>query len=240
MAAMVLVGNRCKNFLESFAGRMNVKDIQADEVWGFVSMKERTRSKKYPGQLEVGDAYCFVALERYTKMVIAWHLGRRSSEDAHEFSGKLGAATQGRFQVTTDGFTPYRTAIPANMPQADFAQLVKQYATKDDHKYSPGEVTGTVKTPCCGNPDESRICTSHVERSNLSLRMSIRRMTRLTNAFSKKWSNHEAALSLWFCFYNFCRPHQTLKQTPAMEAGLTDHVWNLGELLIEVAKSTLS
>jgi hypothetical protein len=117
----------------------------------------------------------------------------------------------------------------------------KTYATKDDHRYSPGEVSGTVKEPCCGNPDPAMICTSHVERHNLTIRMQSHRMTRLTDAFSKKWANHVASFSLFFMYYNFCRPHQTLtenagaKTTPAMAAGLEDHPWTLREL---VEKST--
>ncbi len=238
---LTLMGERCERLL---AGRMNklpVVDVQVDEVWGFVAMKEKARKRFHPDESEIGDAYCFIGIERETKLVLAWHLGRRSAEDAHEFAGKLADATTGQFQITTDGFKPYRTAIPEAMSEADFAQLVKVYATKDDHQYSPGEVTGTIKTPCCGNPDNARICTSHVERQNLTVRMQNRRMTRLTNAFSKKWANHSAMLALSFAYYNFCRPHQTLtenrgcKQTPAMESGLEDHVWTLEEL---VAKST--
>ena len=191
-----------------------------------------------PDAAGIGDAYCFIGIERGTKLILAWHLGRRTAEDAREFAFKLADATTGHFQITTDGFKPYRTAIPAAMSGADFAVLVKQYATLEDaHRYSPGEVTGTQKTPCCGNPDSAKICTSHIERQNLTVRMQNRRMTRLTNAFSKKWENHSAMLALGFAYYNFCRPHQTLtdeaghKTTPAMAAGLEDHVWTLAELI---------
>jgi len=206
--------------------------------------KEKTRSRTRPEESEIGDAYCFIGMERGTKLILAWHLGLRTSEDAEEFAGKLAEATTGNFQIATDGFKPYKTAIPNAMSGADFAQLVKHYATKDDaHRYSPGEVTGTTKVPCCGNPDIDRVCTSQVERQNLTVQMHNRRMTRLTNAFSKKWEKHGAALALQFAYYNFCRPHQTLtalrerKQTPAMEAGLEDHVWTLREL---VERSTQS
>lgn len=240
---LALMGARCEMLL---AGRINhipVVDVQCDEIWGFVSMKEKTRLKKFPDQAEIGDAYCFIGIERETKLILAWHLGRRTKEDAQEFAEKLADATAGVFQVTTDGFTPYRTAIPEAMSAADFAQLVKVYATKDDHRYSPGEVCDTIKVPMNGNPAEDRICTSHIERQNLTVRMQNRRMTRLTNAFSKKWENHSASLALHFAYYNFCRPHQTLtanrgqKTTPAMEAGLEDHRWTLEDL---VAKSTHS
>ncbi len=241
---LVLIGERCEMLLDSRMDRLPVVDIQVDEVWGFVAMKEKTRQRNKPDELLIGDAYCFIGIERETKLILAWHLGRRTTEDAFEFANKLAYATSGRFQVTTDGFGPYRAAIPSELGAADFAMLVKHYATKDDHKYSPGEVTGATKVPCVGNPDMDRCCTSHVERQNLTVRMQNRRMTRLTNAFSKKWANHAASLALHFCYYNFCRPHQTLtaraegrKTTPAMASGLEDHPWTLREL---VEKSTLS
>lgn len=232
---LVLIGGRCERLLDGRVQGVPVVDVQCDEIWGFVGMKEKRRLEKCPDQLEIGDAYCFVGMERESKLVLAWHLGRRSKEDTEEFADKLAYATTGRFQISTDGYKPYKTAIPASIPQADFAQLVKEYATKDDHRYSPGEVIHTTKVPRNGNPVSSRICTSHVERQNLTIRMQNRRMTRLTNAFSKKWENHGASLALHFAYYNFCRVHSTLKQTPAMAAGLEDHPWTLREL---VEKST--
>jgi transposase-like protein/IS1 family transposase len=240
---LIHVGDHCELFLEERIANIPVKDVQCDEVWGYCFCKEKTRAKKYPDEGGIGDAYCFMGMERSTKLILAWHLGRRTAEDTYEFAFKLSHATTGQFQCTTDGFTPYQTAIPM-LGNVDFATLVKQYATKDDHKYSPGEVTGTVKTPCCGNPDPAKICTSHVERGNLTVRMQDRRMTRLTNAFSKKWENHRASMALHFAYFNFCRPHMTLtknadgeKTTPAMAAKLETRVWTLREL---VERSTLS
>jgi transposase-like protein/IS1 family transposase len=242
LALLVHMGDQCEWLMDSRVRKVPVRDVQVDEVWGYVFCKERVRVEKYECQAEIGDAYCFIGMERHTKLILAWHLGRRCTEDTHEFAHKLAWAVSGDFQVTTDGFKPYQWAIPAELDGAAFAILVKQYATKDDHRYSPGEVTGTVKTPCCGNVDPARICTSHVERGNLTVRMQDRRMTRLTNAFSKKWANHAASMALHFAYFNFCRPHQTLtkeaegeKTTPAMAAGLEDHVWTLREL---VEKST--
>lgn len=238
LSLLALVGERCERLLEERIHRVNVADVQVDEVWGFVAMKEKTRQRISPAADEIGDAYCFIGLERTTKLVLTWHLGRRTREDAKEFADKLATATAGQFQITTDGFRPYTTVIPEAMSGADFGQLVKLYATKDDHRYSPGEVCETIKIPVNGNPDEAKICTSHVERKNLTVRMQNRRMTRLTNAFSKKWANHRAAMALHFAFYNFCRPHMTLKgQTPAMAHGLENHRWTLTELL---EKSTQS
>ena len=250
LSLLVRMGDRCDELLVGKINKMPVVDVQCDEVWGFVGMKEKTRMRNCPDAAFVGDAYCFTAIERESKLILAWHLGTRSREDTIQFAENLAEATTGRFQVTTDGFKAYTTAIPNALPFADFAQLVKQYATKgDEGKYSPGEVTGTVKTPRNGHPDEDKISTSHVERSNLTIRMGNRRMTRLTNAFSKKWENHLASLALTFAYYNFCRPHSTLTEatrgedkskkaaptTPAMAAGIEDHPWTLEELILKTS-----
>ena len=145
------------------------------------------------------------------------------------------ATASQNFQVTTDGFVPYRSAIDNTLAdRVDFAQLIKVYraASPDDQRrYSPAEVVKTEVVPVVGNPDPERICTSHVERRNLTMRMQIRRFTRLTNGFSKKWENHWAALCLYFAYYNFCRIHRTIRVTAAIEAGITGHVWDLSELL---------
>ncbi len=154
---LALIGERCEQLLDGRVQGVPVGDVQCDEIWGFVSMKEKTRLRKYPDEAEVGDAYCYVGMERETKLILAWHLGRRSKDDTEEFTDKLALATSGQFQVTTDGYKPYKAAIPAALPAADFAQLVKHYATKVDHKYSPGDVVGTDKVPCCGDPDPARI-----------------------------------------------------------------------------------
>jgi len=229
---LVLVGERCERLLETRIKAMPVADVQCDEVWGFVGMKQKTKVRNHPGTEHVGDAYCFTAIERNTKLLLTWHLGTRTAFDAEFFMEKLAYATTGRFQMTTDGFTSYPKAVTDNFTEVDFAILVKQYATKaDEGRYSPGEVTGTVKLPCCGAPNPDLICISHVERHNLTIRMQNRRMTRLTNAFSKKWENHQAAFALQFAYYNFCRKHLTIKMTPAMKAGIEDHVWTLEELI---------
>ncbi len=246
-ALMEQVGHGCERLMEGRIKGLAVADVQVDEVWGFVGMKEKTRLRDHPTSTGSGDAYCYTAVERETKLVLAWHVGLRSYEDAAYFADKLALATSGEFQVSTDGFTPYATAIPGSMPHSHFAQIVKTFSTKEDGKkdsrYSPGTVIGTVKIPRHGNPDPAKISTSHVERHNLTIRMQNRRMTRLTNAFSKLWRNHELAFALQFAFYNFCRPHTTLTDatsgegkkrqpmTPAMAAGLEDHPWTLEELI---------
>jgi transposase-like protein/IS1 family transposase len=238
IGAMVAVGERCERFLASVVQGVAVLDVQADEIWGFVGCKEKTRERHNLPE-DMGDAYCFTALERASKFILAWHLGKRCPMDTLEFADKLYAATSGRFQLTTDGYTPYRTVIPTMFgARVDFATLVKVYGESEEEsrrRYSPPRIIEVVATVRTGNPDPDRICTSHVERSNLTIRMMVRRMTRLTNAFSKKWENHEAALALFFAYYNFCRVHMTLKTTPAVAIGLTDHPWTMAQLLQRVA-----
>ena len=247
-ALLVCVGQKCEAFLADKLQGIKASDVQVDETWGWVRMKEKTAKKNNLSTEEIGDAYAFVAIERKSKLILTWHLGKRDRADTHEFAGKLSRATEGKFQLSTDGFKPYPEAMAiafADRP-IDHAALVKTYGKfEDDHRYSPSEVLAVTAYPCCGEPDMDRICTSHVERQNLEIRMHNRRMTRLTNAFSKKWDNHRAALALHFATYNFVRPHGTLtknaegkKTTPAMEAGLTDHPWTLIELLTEATKST--
>lgn len=208
-----------------------VRDVECDEIWGYVGCKERRNVNGDPLR---GDAYCFVAMERSTKLILAWHLGRRDSRDAMAFIEKLGEAIRGSFQITTDGFPPYFDAIHTALgDRVDYAQLIKIYegSSDADHRYSPPRVAEATAKIMWGKPDTERICTSHIERQNLTLRMHMRRLTRLTNAFSKKWHNLKAAYAIQFAYYNLCRVHQSLRVTPAMESGLTDHVWEIGELL---------
>lgn len=161
---MVEAGRACKRFLEATIRRVPVADVQADEVWGFVGCKERTKQYHGYGE-EVGDAYCFTAFERTTKLIVAWHLGKRSPGDTEEFTEKLSRATTGRFQLTTDGFTPYRVAVRESFgPRVDYATLVKEYETPDDgqRRYSPADIVGITVTIRMGEPDKDRVCTSHV------------------------------------------------------------------------------
>lgn len=241
LSLLVLAGEKCERLLNERIKGVAVRDVQADEMWGFVGMKQKTMKRKTAdGTLKsaelLGDAYTFVAIERHTKLVLAWHLGRRSVRHTVDFTEKLYEATSGRFQLTTDGFAAYPDAVAYSLgTRVDFAQLIKIYrATPQaggEHRYSPAEVVEAIPTPRWGNPDPERICTSHVERQNLTMRMMIRRLTRLTNAFSKKWDNLKAALALHFAYYNFCRIHKTLRCTPAMAAGITKSVWELQDLL---------
>ncbi len=234
---MVDAGEKCQTFLEKTVQNVPVNDVQCDEVWAFVAMKEKTRLRL--GREECyGDVWMFTAIERHTKLILTYHVGKRTPTDTTIFATNLYRATSGRFQLTTDGYTPYRTTIPAVLGgRVDFATLVKVYGDSPDAgRYSPGVVTEVISTARLGNPDENRVCTSHVERHNKTLRMGIRRLTRLTDAHSKKLENHEAMMAFFIAYYNFCRRHSTIKMTPAKAAGLTTEAWTLERLLAEAER----
>lgn len=237
LSLLAQAGENCERAMASRIRNVAVKDVQCDEIWGFVFKKEQHKWPEEARRRDIGDAYTFVAIERHTKLVLAFELGRRDRISTEDFVSKLRLATGGaRYQLTTDGFQPYVNAIDTGlMDRVDFAQLVKVYASprEGEARYAPPEVIGAIPTPITGNPDPARICTSHVERQNLTMRMQLRRLTRLTNGFSKKWANLKAALALYFAWYNFVRVHGTLRVTPAMAAGITDHVWTLNELLAQ-------
>lgn len=232
---LVKVGERCEKLLGDKIRNVPVRDVQCDEIWGFVQKKE---SHKWPHEAHndsIDDAYCFVAIERKSKLVLNFALGRRSQATTDIFVEGLRVATSPqRFQLSSDGFSPYIKAIDNTLSdRVDYGMLIKTYAaaTEGETRYSPPEVVHATKKPILGDPEKSKICTRHVERQNLTMRMQVRRLTRLTNAFSKKWENLWAALCLHFAWYNFVRVHRTLRVTPAMEAGIADHVWSIGELL---------
>jgi transposase-like protein/IS1 family transposase len=234
MKLLVLAGEKCEKLMGRLIVNVPVKDVECDEIWGFVQKKEGHKGPEEAHNESIGDAYCFVAIERSTKLILNFALGRRSKATTDVFIEGLRQATSSQnFQITTDGFAPYVKAISDTLAdRVDFAQLIKVYrsSTEGEGRYSPAEVASTEVVPVLGNPDPARICTSIVERQNLTIRMQMRRLTRLTNGFSKKWENLWAAYCLHFAYYNFCRIHRTLRVTPAMESNLTDHVWELTEL----------
>lgn len=229
---LVLAGEKAERLMGQKLMNVPVRDVQADEIWSFIGKKEK---KRKPGDDPMfGDSYTFVAIERDTKLALNVTIGRRDQASTDVFIEGLRLATGGRFQLTTDGFAPYRSAVSNTLEdRVDFAQLIKVYrATPEgERRYSPADIVSMEVVPCVGRPDPDRICTSHIERQNLSIRMGTRRFTRLTNAFSKKFENHCAAIMLWFAFYNFCRVHKTLRMTPAMAAGIASHIWTVRELL---------
>ncbi len=238
---LVLVGNRCKKFLEREVSGVMVEDIQVDEIWGFVGCKQKTAERLGIQGEGVGDAYCYTAIERYTKLILCWHLGTRGQYDTETFCEKLRdaatpASSMGRYQLSSDGFNPYRTAVPMQLGQlANYGMVIKIFgkSTQDDQRtYSPAKIVEIKKESVYGNPDEDKICTSHCERANGTMRTFIKRLGRLTYCFSKKWGNHQAALAMYFMHYNYCRKHKTLKgETPAMASGLANHVFTVREML---------
>jgi len=233
---LLIAGQRCEAVLERVIRKVKLTDIQMDECWNFIYCKEKNKGPESTDNDETGDNYNWVAIDRPTKLVCAFVCGKRTGENAMELCRQIRRATNPavRFQLTSDGLQAYIAAVDEFLlDRCDYAQLVKNYTQPqdDDHRYSPPVCTGAVKVVISGNPDEAKICTSHVERLNLSLRTQVRRMTRLTNAFSRKLENHRAAIALYLGWYNFCQIHGSLRVTPAMEAAITDHVWNVAELL---------
>lgn len=231
-----VVGARCEQIMDEYIHDIPLARVEADEIWGFVGKKEGHKTEEEKHNSKLGDAYTFVGIEAKSKLVVRFLLGRRDLPSATTFMEKLHRATSKRFQLTTDGLRSYIEAVDTIFgPGIDYAQLVKSYKSDEpgrlDRRYSPGDFVSAVKVPVMGKPDMEKVSTSYVERQNLTMRMSMRRLTRLTNGFSKKWENMEKALALHFAYYNFCRVHQSLRVTPAVEAGITDHIWTLDELV---------
>jgi transposase-like protein/IS1 family transposase len=234
---LVLAGEKCERLLNDKIKEVAVRDVQADELWGFIGMKQKTKNAKEIESEELGSCYTFVAIESNTKLVLAWHLGQRNSANTVEFTEKLHYATKGNFQLTTDAFPAYADAVCYSLgTRVNYAQLTKIYETNEEtqtsKRYSPTKFLKAIQTPIWGNPEMATICTSHIERYNLSIRMAVRRLARLTNAFSKKWYNLKCALALYFAYYNFVRSHSTLKgATPAMAHGIAKSFWTIEDLL---------
>jgi IS1 family transposase len=238
-ALLVDLGEMCSLYQAHVIRNVRADKIQCDEIWSFVGAKARNVKR---GAMGDGDVYTWTALDADTKLMISWLVGRRSQESAVAFMNDLAGRVTGRPQLTTDGYNAYPDAVDRAFGwRAHYAMLVKLFASQTptpDTKYSPPVCIGAEKVIQWGDPDPDEISTSYVERCNLTMRMGMRRFTRLTNAFSKKVANHAHAVSLHFMHYNFCRPHTTLTRnhphhypvTPAMAAGLADHVWTVEEV----------
>lgn len=231
---LVDIGTACQKYHDENVRNVKSKRIQCDEIWSFVYAKEKNLPEDMQGKFGLGSVWTWVAIDSDSKLAVSWLVGNRDSEYAKIFMEDVANRLSNRVQLTTDGLKAYLEAVEQNFgADIDFAQLVKMYGESldNEHRYSPVDFTGTKKEVISGYPDQKRISTSHVERQNLTMRMSMRRFTRLTNGFSKKIENHAHAIALHFMYYNFVRIHKTLRVTPAMEAGLTKKLWNIEDLV---------
>jgi IS1 family transposase len=228
------IGQACENYQRRVFHNLSCKRVQCDEIWSFCYAKDKNvpdelRSKGY------GDVWTWVAIDADTKLVPCWRVGRRDAWTAQHFMHDLASRLANRVQLTTDGHRVYLQAVElAFGNDIDYAMLVKLYSSdkgEGEVRYSPADFVSCRSIPLMGNPKMEHVSTSFAERQNLTMRMKMRRFTRLTNAFSKKVDNHHWAVALHFMHYNFCRIHQTLRVTPAMEAGITDHVWSLEDVV---------
>jgi IS1 family transposase len=234
------VGNACLEYQDRVMVKLPCKRVQCDEIWSFVYSKEKNVPAEHRGEFGYGNVWTWTALCADTKIVPSWYVGTRDADAATTFMRDLSSRLANRIQLTTDGHHAYMIAVDRAFGWAfrensiDYAMLVKLYGKAQEGpetRYSPAVCLGTKRNIIHGNPDPAHISPSYVERQNLPMRMGIRRFTRLTNAFSKKLANHVHALSIYFMHYNFVRIHQTLRCTPAMEAGVTDRLWSLEDMV---------
>lgn len=231
---LVDLGKVCAEYQDKVLRNLTCSKIQCDEIWAFVYAKEKNLPKNKEGQFGYGDVWTFTAIDAESKLVPTWHIGNRDIKDATIFMKDLAGRLKNKVQLTTDGHKMYLEAVEdAFGCEVDFSQLVKIYGTSPEaeKRYSPAECIGTERHKITGNPDDDSISTSYVERQNLTMRMGMRRFTRLTNGFSKKALNLFYAESLYFMHYNFVRIHKTLRMTPAMKAGVTDRLWDIEDIL---------
>lgn len=226
-------GYACSLYQDKAFHDLPCKRLQCDEIWSFVYSKAKNAPEDMKRDGTAGDVWTWTAIDADTKLVPCWFVGTRDAGAAYHFIHDLAARLRNRVQLTTDGHKAYLNAIEdAFGSDIDYAQLVKIFGNGPAHEgYSPAQCMGSRVAKVSGNPEYSHISTSFVERQNLTMRMSMRRFTRLTNAFSKKVENHEAAIALHFMYYNFCRIHASLRVTPAMAAGVADHVWEIEEIV---------
>lgn len=235
MRLLLVAGERSARLMDARMQNLSPRYLQIDEIWTYVGKKRRNvRKGESP---ELGDQWIYVAIDAESKLIPSFLVGKRVRPDTWQFLWDLQKRITAPVQLTTDGLNHYTVAVPECFgPENTFCQLTKMFGDygqsgTPDARYSPPRITGVISKVRFGNPDTSQISTSFVERQNLTMRMAMRRLTRLTNGFSKKLSHLRAAVALHFAYYNFCRVHSSLRVTPAMEAGLTNHVWSIAELL---------
>ncbi|WP_439925701.1 IS1 family transposase [Nitrobacter sp. JJSN] len=231
---LVEAGHACAAYQDKALRNLTCQRIQMDEIWSFVYAKAANVKGAKAAPETAGDVWTWTAIDADSKLIVSWLLGARDMDAALAFTADLRSRLTNRVQLTSDGHRPYLTAVDAVFgDDVDYAMLVKLYGAdpQAEVRYSPAKCIGAEKKPKIGNPDSKHISTSYVERSNLTMRMHMRRFTRLTNAFSKKVENHAAAIALHTMYYNFVRIHQTLKVTPAMAAGVTDKLWEVSDIV---------
>jgi IS1 family transposase len=241
MRLAIRIGEGCDRLMDGMMRDLTCEKLQLDEIWAYVGMKQKT-ARSLNKTDEFGDLYTFVALDAETKLVPCWHVGKRTWNDTALFVNDLRARLANRPQITTDAFAAYYGAIARAFDNdVDYAQITKVFASELNEgrgRYSPPIMVRCEKDRLIGLPDSEHVSTSYVERQNLTMRMSMRRFTRLTNGFSKKRANHAAAVCLHFAHYNLVRTHKTLRMTPALKHGIVDHQWTVEELVDAVlAKS---
>jgi len=232
---LLVVGQVCLDFQDRTLRNLTCKRLQLDEIWSFWYSKAKNVPEAMQGKFGYGDVWTWVALDADTKLVPSWLVGGRAAGCAAEFVSDLAGRFVNRVQLTTDAHKAYLNAVDSAFSgQVDYAMLVKLYGNdpEGEKRYSPAKCLGCDKTVISGSPDREHVSTSYVERQNLTMRMKMRRFTRLTNAFSKKVENHAHAIALHFMHYNFARMHQALRSTPAMKAGVTDHLWSIEEIVL--------
>lgn len=228
------MGKACRAYHDEHVRGLTCKRLQVDEVWNFCHAKDKNLPEHLKGKLGYGSVWTWTAVDSKTKLIVSYLCGERGLDYAQEFMQDVADRIINRIQLTSDGHKAYLQAVEdAFGGEIDYAQLIKVYGAEraGEARYSPPVCLAAEKREICGEPDWDHISTSHAERQNLTMRMSMRRFTRLTNGFSKKFENLRHAVALNFMYYNFCRIHQTLRVTPAMEAGLADHVWEIEELV---------
>jgi IS1 family transposase len=234
-------GAACEKFHDENVRNVKSKKIQCDEIWSFCYAKEKNVPAAVAAPEEAGDVWTWTALDADSKLIVSYLVGGRDAGYATEFMQDVAGRLANRVQLTTDGHKAYLNAVEdAFAGDVDFAQLIKLYGAvpeSQQRRYSPAPCTGSLKRRVNGNPNPEHVSTSHVERQNLTMRMHMRRFTRLTNAFSKKIENHVHAISLHFMFYNFCKIHSTLRITPAMAAGISTKVWELSDIVALIPKA---
>ena len=231
---LIDIGIACQKYHDENVYNLPTKRVQCDEIWSFIYAKDKNLPKNLQGKFGLGSIWTWVALDSDSKFAVSWLVGNRDSEYAKIFIQDIASRLKYRIQLTTDGYKPYIQAVDEVFgADVDYAQLNKLYgpSLEGETRYSPAQCNGTRKEPVNGYPKDKSISTSHVERQNLTMRMSMRRFTRLTNAFSKKIENHAHAIALHFMYYNYVRIHKTLRVTPAMELGLTNKLWSIEDLV---------